>query len=256
MNPERFWGQPARYNMRDREIGNYHAFNQQDPDYHQPQIDYDSTYDELVQLSGQRPDFLQTDGFNIYYGCFCCRFCATQLLNVPSSQGTPSQNRGLHSFDFREDDSELFRGNASFQGTGLLPLITGWQHNGPQVTAPDELHEFFTDSSDEDDISGGVFMENQSYEELLDLDERLENPRGLDKQKIESLGSFKFNVDRHQGNQTSCVVCMFEFEPSQLIRMLPCSHEFHAECIDKWFQTKTSCPICRKNVSDCTATSD
>ncbi|KAK9872682.1 hypothetical protein WA026_018816, partial [Henosepilachna vigintioctopunctata] len=90
--------------------------------------------------------------------------------------------------------------------------------------------------SDDDHIRRANFTENQSYEELLRLDERLENAHGLSKQKIESLVSFKFNVDRHKGNQTSCVVCMFEFEPSQLIRRLPCSHEFHAQCIDEWFQ--------------------
>lgn len=33
-----------------------------------------------------------------------------------------------------------------------------------------------------------------------------------------------------------CVVCMSDFEPRQLLRVLPCSHEFHGKCVDKWLR--------------------
>ena len=36
--------------------------------------------------------------------------------------------------------------------------------------------------------------------------------------------------------QTSCVVCMSDFEEQQLLRVLPCSHHFHAKCVDKWLK--------------------
>lgn len=38
------------------------------------------------------------------------------------------------------------------------------------------------------------------------------------------------------GDQTSCVVCMCDFEARQTLRVLPCSHEFHARCVDKWLR--------------------
>lgn len=41
---------------------------------------------------------------------------------------------------------------------------------------------------------------------------------------------------RITGDQTSCVVCMCDFEARQLLRVLPCSHEFHAKCVDKWLR--------------------
>lgn len=47
---------------------------------------------------------------------------------------------------------------------------------------------------------------------------------------------FRFNAETHQGDQTSCVVCMCDFESRQLLRGLPCSHEFHAKCVDKWLK--------------------
>lgn len=79
---------------------------------------------------------------------------------------------------------------------------------------------------------------NENYEALLNLAERLgeAKPRGLTKPEIEQLVSYKFDTDTHQGDQTSCVVCMCDFEARQLLRVLPCSHEFHAKCIDKWLR--------------------
>ena len=35
-----------------------------------------------------------------------------------------------------------------------------------------------------------------------------------------------------------CVVCMSDFETRQMVRVLPCSHEFHAKCVDKWLKVK------------------
>ena len=33
-----------------------------------------------------------------------------------------------------------------------------------------------------------------------------------------------------------CVVCMCEWESKQLLRVLPCNHEFHAKCVDRWLK--------------------
>lgn len=39
-----------------------------------------------------------------------------------------------------------------------------------------------------------------------------------------------------------CVVCMCDFESRQLLRVLPCNHEFHAKCVDKWLKVKSRHP--------------
>ncbi|XP_050296233.1 E3 ubiquitin-protein ligase RNF38 isoform X3 [Anthonomus grandis grandis] len=92
----------------------------------------------------------------------------------------------------------------------------------------------------------------QNYEALLNLAEQLgeAKPRGLAKLEIDQLVSYKYNADTHEGDQTSCVVCMCDFEARQMLRVLPCSHEFHAKCIDKWLRSNRTCPICRGNASD------
>ncbi|XP_055648790.1 E3 ubiquitin-protein ligase RNF38-like isoform X2 [Falco peregrinus] len=94
--------------------------------------------------------------------------------------------------------------------------------------------------------------EVENYEALLNLAERLgeAKPRGLTKADIEQLPSYRFNLSNHQSEQTLCVVCMCDFEPRQLLRVLPCNHEFHAKCVDKWLKANRTCPICRADASE------
>ncbi|XP_010898513.1 RING finger protein 44 isoform X2 [Esox lucius] len=95
-------------------------------------------------------------------------------------------------------------------------------------------------------------VEMENYEALLNLAERLgeAKPRGLTKADIEQLPSYRFNLDNHQSEQTLCVVCFSDFECRQLLRVLPCNHEFHAKCVDKWLKTNRTCPICRADASE------
>ncbi|XP_014342349.1 RING finger protein 44 isoform X1 [Latimeria chalumnae] len=95
-------------------------------------------------------------------------------------------------------------------------------------------------------------VEMENYEALLNLAERLgeAKPRGLTKADIEQLPSYRFNPESHQSEQTLCVVCFSDFESRQLLRVLPCNHEFHAKCVDKWLKTNRTCPICRADASE------
>ncbi|KAL4584499.1 hypothetical protein LXL04_009102 [Taraxacum kok-saghyz] len=48
-----------------------------------------------------------------------------------------------------------------------------------------------------------------------------------------------------------CAVCLSELDEGEKTRILPkCSHGFHVECIDMWFHSHSTCPICRSSVSD------
>ncbi|CAM2117992.1 unnamed protein product [Caretta caretta] len=95
-------------------------------------------------------------------------------------------------------------------------------------------------------------VEMENYEALLNLAERLgeAKPRGLTKADIEHLPSYRFNPESHQSEQSLCVVCFSDFEARQLLRVLPCNHEFHAKCVDKWLKANRTCPICRADASE------
>ena len=77
--------------------------------------------------------------------------------------------------------------------------------------------------------------------DLIWLAERLgeAKPRGLARTQIDQLPSYRFAGEIEEGGQSTCVICMCEFETRQTLRVLPCSHEYHAKCIDKWLKVTT-----------------
>ncbi|XVE70469.1 hypothetical protein DITRI_Ditri10aG0074800 [Diplodiscus trichospermus] len=73
---------------------------------------------------------------------------------------------------------------------------------------------------------------------------------GIDKKVIESLPFFKFSslIGSKQGLE--CAVCLSKFEDIEILRLLPkCKHAFHIDCIDRWLEKHSSCPLCRQKVN-------
>lgn len=46
----------------------------------------------------------------------------------------------------------------------------------------------------------------------------------------------------------TCNICLLDINYNDIIRILNCEHFYHANCIDKWFEKKSSCPLCRNNL--------
>ncbi|XP_023752349.1 E3 ubiquitin-protein ligase SIS3 [Lactuca sativa] len=44
---------------------------------------------------------------------------------------------------------------------------------------------------------------------------------------------------------SDCPICLEEFHVGQGVRGLPCAHNFHVACIDKWLRVNMKCPRCR-----------
>ncbi len=38
-----------------------------------------------------------------------------------------------------------------------------------------------------------------------------------------------------------CVVCMCSYEAKERVRFLPCTHNYHQDCIDQWFKVCQNC---------------
>ncbi|GLJ38371.1 hypothetical protein SUGI_0781410 [Cryptomeria japonica] len=71
---------------------------------------------------------------------------------------------------------------------------------------------------------------------------------GLDKESIDALPMFVYKSQSSK-EEHECAVCLSQFEESEKVRMLTnCDHVFHTECIDMWFYSHTTCPLCRTNV--------
>ncbi|NWZ44213.1 RNF6 ligase, partial [Brachypodius atriceps] len=85
---------------------------------------------------------------------------------------------------------------------------------------------------------------------LLNEDEDDEDRlRGLTKEQIDNLSTRNYG-DAHTENEWSktCSVCINEYATGNKLRQLPCTHEFHIHCIDRWLSENSTCPICRQPV--------
>ncbi|KAJ7561619.1 hypothetical protein O6H91_03G035900 [Diphasiastrum complanatum] len=43
----------------------------------------------------------------------------------------------------------------------------------------------------------------------------------------------------------TCSVCLEHVMEGELLRSLPCLHQFHAICIDQWLRQQATCPVCK-----------
>lgn len=72
---------------------------------------------------------------------------------------------------------------------------------------------------------------------------------GVAKPVIESLPFFRFAALRGARQGLECAVCLARFDDADLLRLLPrCRHAFHLDCVDRWLESKASCPLCRAPV--------
>lgn len=79
--------------------------------------------------------------------------------------------------------------------------------------------------------------------------------RGLTKEQIDNLSTRSYEqngVDSELGKV--CSVCISDYVVGNKLRQLPCLHEFHIHCIDRWLSENCTCPVCRRPVLEFGAT--
>ena len=55
-----------------------------------------------------------------------------------------------------------------------------------------------------------------------------------------------FSIGVIEGDD-ECSICLQTLN-SQKIKVLPCEHTFHTDCILEWLTNTNTCPICRKSI--------
>ncbi|KAK6934095.1 Zinc finger, RING-type [Dillenia turbinata] len=57
-------------------------------------------------------------------------------------------------------------------------------------------------------------------------------------------------VQKNQNEEAAqCYICLVEYDEGDSMRVLPCHHEFHRTCIDKWLkEIHRVCPLCRRDI--------
>ncbi|CAE6959244.1 RNF44 [Symbiodinium natans] len=74
-------------------------------------------------------------------------------------------------------------------------------------------------------------------------------PRGANQELIDSMPLIVYSPEvRGEGPETSCAVCLSDFDRDAVLRRLPCGHSFHRGCIDKWLKRNKVCPLCLQDI--------
>lgn len=77
------------------------------------------------------------------------------------------------------------------------------------------------------------------------------NPKVTTQRLDQALGFRAFEPMGCDASRSTCAICIEEFQEGCKVRVLPCGHTFHAECIDIWFiekQPSLTCPMCKGEV--------
>ncbi|KAM9269803.1 E3 ubiquitin-protein ligase RNF128 [Cariama cristata] len=46
----------------------------------------------------------------------------------------------------------------------------------------------------------------------------------------------------------SCAVCIEQYKPNEVVRILTCNHLFHKNCVDPWLLEHRTCPMCKCDI--------
>lgn len=87
--------------------------------------------------------------------------------------------------------------------------------------------------------------QDMSYEALTNLEDvKLTAPSEL-------LATMPLDMCLKGGpwEQKACSICQSEYEPNEVIMILPCEHHFHKDCAMEWLSKHSKkCPICKESI--------
>ena len=69
-----------------------------------------------------------------------------------------------------------------------------------------------------------------------------------DKKVTNEILETKSNVFKINSKENKCIICQEDYIENNEGRILECMHYYHRDCIDKWFENKNTCPICRTSI--------
>merc|ERR1711881_550589 len=69
----------------------------------------------------------------------------------------------------------------------------------------------------------------------------------LTRRKLKKLPKKKF--DKETDHWENCAICIEDYENGDNLRILPCNHAFHVDCVDPWLtRSRRTCPLCKSSV--------
>ncbi|KAK9808802.1 hypothetical protein WJX72_003943 [[Myrmecia] bisecta] len=98
-----------------------------------------------------------------------------------------------------------------------------------------------------------VDPDTMTYEELQRLGESVGTvSRGMSAELAAALPLAKFGAcaaTQRASDDEQCAVCRMEFERGEEVKLLPCKHFYHPDCINQWLNINKVCPVCHTEVT-------
>ncbi|XP_009891644.1 PREDICTED: RING finger protein 215 [Charadrius vociferus] len=96
-----------------------------------------------------------------------------------------------------------------------------------------------------------VQAQRQSWQDPSEQDAELDLKQHI-RRRLSALKTRRYHPGKPLQSRAceidSCAVCLDQFHKSQWLRVLPCSHEFHRDCVDPWLLLQQTCPLCKRNI--------
>uniref|UniRef100_A0A8B9DMG1 RING finger protein 215 n=1 Tax=Anser cygnoides TaxID=8845 RepID=A0A8B9DMG1_ANSCY len=96
-----------------------------------------------------------------------------------------------------------------------------------------------------------VQAQRQSRQDLSERDAELDLKQHI-RRRLSALKTRRYHPGKALQSRAceidSCAVCLDQFCKSQWLRVLPCAHEFHRDCVDPWLLLQQTCPLCKHNI--------
>ncbi|KAL1224467.1 Receptor homology region, transmembrane domain- and RING domain-containing protein 3 [Cardamine amara subsp. amara] len=72
---------------------------------------------------------------------------------------------------------------------------------------------------------------------------------GMSSRMVKAMPSVRFTYEKEDNmTSSSCAICLEDYSVGDTLRVLPCSHKFHAACVDSWLTSwRTFCPVCKRD---------
>ncbi|XP_069492818.1 E3 ubiquitin-protein ligase RNF149 isoform X1 [Ambystoma mexicanum] len=74
---------------------------------------------------------------------------------------------------------------------------------------------------------------------------RKETKKAISQLQLHTVKKGEKGIDVEAEN---CAVCIENYKPKDVVRILPCKHIFHRTCIDPWLLEHRTCPMCKLDV--------
>lgn len=136
--------------------------------------------------------------------------------------------------------------NTPFGHLGMMRNLS--EDQSDPYSGEDEFFQEFTNHTNF--IRLNRFLFNPSF--LHQLLQQLANPNtGVDERELSKLETINYKKPKEvkTGEEDKCTICITEFNDGEELRILPCKHIFHPQCVDTWLVQNSHCPVCKLDVN-------